>query len=915
MHKELLPNTTLAHYRIVSKLGEGGMGEVYRARDTRLDREVALKILPAAVAANQDRMDRFVREAKSAAAFSHPNIAQIFEIGEEDGTRYIAMEYVEGETIRELVTRRKLEIKRSIELATEVASGLAAAHKQGVIHRDIKPENLIATSGNKVKILDFGLAKLIQSHNEIEGLSQLSTALLPSSSATETAPGVVMGTVSYMSPEQARGETLDPRTDIFSLGVVLYEMVTATRPFTGNSAIDTLHAILNVNPKPITELSSQAPPQLEDILEKALAKDRIDRYQHAGDFELDLRRLKNALQSNSLRSLRSQPVVKQNPQTFIPRFWLAASIGLLLLSTVAIGAWYLGYLTAPKAMGIGLERVTFTPLTTDPGYEGEPSFSPDGQTIAYVSDRTGNFEIFLKQVSGGPDINLTNNAADDAQPAFSPDGKQIAFVSTRSGTSSLLYYGYDLPLMGGDIWIMPALGGSPRRIAEAGNFPTWLPDGSGLVYTSGPQRRQKIFTVTASGGEPKEIPVTFSASEPPPRFLLYPSYSSDNDWILFVVDSVAAHSIYVVSAQGGEPQRLALGRKPVWAANSGAIIYTNDEPGKNHSLWQVPFDSVKGKVAGSAGPLTVGRGHDTQATVSRDGGSIVFTALQVSFNLEGVTFDSEQGRLTGEPKSITDGSDVIYFFTPSPDNRSIAFESHRGASSHIWRVDRGSIRVQLTNDPSYDDHWPRWSPDGRSIAFIRKRSRAGQANSDVWVMAADGANPQLVIEKAASFSLAWTPDSRGLVYFSQGDNQIHFFDLSSKTARQLTNEQNISFVPTISPDGKWLIFQSTRAGNVDIRAVPIGGGESRSVVSTSHQDFHPFVSPSGRWLYFQLDHKNICRVPGPTQDWRLSAPERVTNFPESGLFLEDPQISLDGREFLYSRGRITGDLWLMSLGE
>ena len=892
------------------------MGEVYLAQDTKLDRKVALKILPADVASNRDRMERFVREAKSAAALNHANIAHIFEIGEADGLRYISMEYVEGETLRELLSRRKIELKRAVEFAAQVASALASAHKAGVIHRDIKPENLLATASDKVKVLDFGLAKLVDKQSDPDGLSQLSTAYLPSGPGNETTPGVIMGTVSYMSPEQARGEKLDHRTDIFSLGVVLYEMVTSARPFRGKSAIDTLHAIVNVEPTPITQLNSQLPPELEDLLGKALAKDLAERYQHAGDFEIDLRRFKRALDSGSLISSRTQVVAGSSEPKLTRKSWVAAVTGiLLLLGAVAAGSWYLGRSSTPAAKRLELERMTLTPLTTDRGYEGEPSFSADGQTVAYVSDRTGNFEVFLKQVSGGPDINLTNNSADDAQPAFSPDGKQIAFVSTRSGDTSLLYFGYDLPLMGGDIWVMPALGGSARRIAERGNFPSWSSDGSGVVYTSGPQRRQKIFRVAASGGEPREVPITFSAGEPPPRFLLYPSYSSDGSWIMFVVDSVASHAIYVVKAEGGEPRRIAVGRSPVWGANSRTIIYTNDELGKNHSLWQIPFDVTDGKVLGAAEPLTVGRGHDTHATVSRDGKLIVFTALQISFNVEALPFDDEQGRVLGEPKPITDGSDVIYFISPSPDNRSIAFESHRGTSSHIWRLDRGANLVQLTSDPTYDDHWPRWSPDGRTIAFIRKPAKAGQAESNVWVMAADGANPQLTIEKAAYFSLSWTPDSSGLVYFSLIDNQIHLFDLSARSSRRLTDEQNISFVPTVSPDGKWLIFQSTLAGNIDIRAVMIAGGEARDVVKTIHHDFHPFVSASGRWLYFQSDHKNISRVPGPAQDWRASEPEKVTNLPESGLFLEDPQFSRDGRELLYSRGRITGDLWLMDLGK
>ncbi len=265
-------------------------------------------------------------------------------------------------------------------------------------------------------------------------------------------------------------------------------MVTGERPFRGKSAIDTLHAIINVEPPPATQLNPELAPELTDILAKALAKDPGERYQHSGDFELDLRRFKRALETNSLISAQAQRVVAPAElRKSINARWLI--IGAVALFGVAALAWLIGHASAPRKMGINLESVTLTPLTTDPGYEGEPTFSPDGETIAYVSDRTGNFEIFLKQISGGPDINITNNKADDVQPAFSPDGKQIAFVSTRSSSSNLLYPGVDFSLLGGDIWVMPALGASARRIAESGNFPSWSPDGRTIIYTRGTSSR------------------------------------------------------------------------------------------------------------------------------------------------------------------------------------------------------------------------------------------------------------------------------------------------------------------------------------------------------------------------------------------------------------------------------------------
>ena len=901
---------TIAHYQIRSVLGEGGMGKVYLAHDTKLDRKVALKILPLESAANAESMRRFTQEAKTAAALHHPNIAQIFEIGEHDNTRYIAMEFVAGDTLRTLLSRRRIDLKRGLEWCAQVAAGLSAAHTQGVIHRDIKPENLVVTPTGQVKILDFGLAKLMDKQTDAGAANELTTRYMHSDNQANTVPGVIIGTVSYMSPEQASGEKVDQRTDIFSLGVVVYEIVTNERPFKGKTIIDTLHAILNQEPLSATQSNPQLPLELEDILAKALAKEPSERYQHAGDFEIDLRRLKRAIESNTLTSTKTT-AVRQRRAAF-PLSW--AVLGATLIAASAVAGWWLGNSKGGPSSVQSLATVSLTPLTADPGYEGEPTFSPDGQTIAYVSDRSGNFEIFLKQITGGPDLNLTNNGADDVQPAFSPDGKQIAFVSTRSSSSNLLYPGVDYSLLGGDIWVMSALGGSARRIAESGNFPSWSSDGSTIIYTRGTAWFQpKMRRVSAQGGEPQDIPITFAAGEPLQPFWLYPSYSSDKRWIAFE----AGDYIFVVNAEGGEAKRIVKGKRPVWSADSQAIIYSNTELGKNLSLWRVPFSLTDGVVSGSAEPLTVGRGRDIQAAVSRDGKMIAYAAQELAFNAEILPFDAEQGRQMGPPQPVTFGSNSIYFLSFSPDGRSIVFENHLGQNAHIWRVDIGSTPVQLTSDAKSNDTVPRWSPDGQTIAFIRRSADESQSSQPVaaglWLISADGANPHQLIENAANPK--WLPDGRAILYGAvvEGRTQLFLFDLTAKSSHRLTSEVGTVPVSAFSPDGKWLIHQSNASGNIDLRALPLAGGESRFVVATPHQDYHPFVSPTGKWLYFQLDHKNIYRVPGPAQDWRKAEPEKVTNFPESGLFLEDPQISRDGRQLLYSKGRITADIWMMNL--
>ncbi|HET9532661.1 MAG TPA: protein kinase, partial [Blastocatellia bacterium] len=899
---ESLVGRSIGPYKVIDQIGRGGMGEVYLADDSRLGRKVAIKLLPAAFSNDKDRLRRFVQEARAASALNHPNIITIHEVGQAAAAHYIVTEYIEGETLREQIRRGRLSLVAALDVARQVASALEAAHAAGIVHRDIKPENVMLRRDGLVKVLDFGLAKLTAPR----GVETDETT----AQQLRTKTGAVMGTVAYMSPEQANGQEVGHQTDIFSLGVVLYEMLAEQRPFQGKSGVDILHAIIHEEPLPVVKLNPRLPAEADDILSKALAKELNERYRHAGDFDLDLRRLKRAVESNSLTSAR--PSAGQQVMWASGRAKLIwATVGMLVIGLSILAGWWLGRPGETPGRAVSLENVILTPLTTDPGYEAEPTLSPDGETVAYVSDRTGNFEIFLKQVSSGPEVNLTNDPADDVQPAFSPDGRQIAFVSSRSGSSDLYYPGYDLPPMGGDIWVMSALGGAARRVGERGNFPSWSPDGSAILYSSGPQFAQKIYRVSAQGGEPREIALKFKPDTGTPRFILYPSYSSDEQWIVFEADNtgIGSRVIYAVRAEGGDIEQIAVGQHPVWSADSRAVIYSNGEPGKNFDLWQVPFLTEQGRVSGRPEPLTVSHGRHTHATVSRDGRQIAFAALEISSNAEALAIDAEAGRVQGRPQPITSGSRVTYYQSFSTDGRAVAFEARQGTGSDLWRVDRGGAPVQLTADPDFADTLPRWSPDGRTIAFNRRPIKAPLEATSLWLMAEDGGNPHLLIERAGFFT--WMPDSRGILYLSRVDSQLYFFDLATRSERRLTNEPKIVGPMITSPDGQWVIFQSVRSGSIDLLAMPIAGGDVRTAVATLRQDNHPFVSPSGRWLYFESDHKNLWRVPGPAQSWRQAEPVKVTNFPESGLFIEDSQISRDGRWLLYSRVRIKADIWIM----
>ena len=562
-----MTGTTIAHYRLLERLGKGGMGEVYRARDTKLSRDVALKILPPDFASDRERVSRFQREARAASALNHPHIVSIHDSGEADSICYIAMELVDGVPLTEWVRSERPDLRRLLTVFRQIADALAVAHEAGIVHRDLKPGNLLVTRQGYVKVVDFGAAKIMERPADAD---------VTLSGTVETETGALIGTLAYMSPEQARGQSIDCRSDLFSLGAVLYEAFAGKRPFDAGNNLDTLHAIAHADPPSLLISAPHLPRDLEWVVEKALARNRDERYQSARELAADLSRVMRRLELPLTKPESQQPGSR--------RFsfgWLAAGalLGAAVIATI---------LLLPPARPVPTIEPQMQALTSDPGYEGEPTFSPDGRNLAYVSDRTGSFEIFLRQVSGGPDVNLTQNAANDVQPAFSPDGKDIAFVSDRSGLP-LRYPSPDSEILGGEIYVMPALGGMPRRVT-AGNCPSWSPDGKKIVFVFGPWFERKLYWVEASGGDPHPIPVTLDsavkAGRPGSTLDMYhPAYAPDARWIAFDTQQ----NVFVVPAEGGQAVRIAQGHHPAWMAHPPAIAYASSEPGRQRYSLAPPW--------------------------------------------------------------------------------------------------------------------------------------------------------------------------------------------------------------------------------------------------------------------------------------------------------------------------------------
>ena len=499
----------IAHYEIIRSLGSGGMGEVYLAQDTKLRRKVALKLLPAELVANEERLQRFEQEARAASALNHPNILTIYEIGTHDGLSFIATEFIDGLTWRDKLRDAALSLGEILDVTSQVALALSAAHQAGIVHRDIKPENVMLRGDGIVKVLDFGLAKTGQSSG-LTSLSEMPTRMV------ETSPGVVMGTVKYMSPEQARGKDVDARSDIWSLGVMLYEALAGRPPFAGETPNDVIAAILMTEPPPLQQSAPNLPDELQRIIRKSLTRERDNRYQTARDLMIDLKELQQDLDVQSAierrggsisgsaslatSSLSSEPATlaaASGPTSLLAQIKKHQTGVFALTALFAIVLAGVAYVFRPREIPSQLpptQRI-LSRLTFDPGLQSEPTWSPDGHFIAYSSDRSGNFDIWVQPVGEGNPVQVTKSTAHDWQPDWSSDGKRMVFRSERDG---------------GGLFVTPApTGGNERKISSFGYRPSWSPDGTQVLFYSANLQNTpsppKLYLVGMDGGPPREV--------------------------------------------------------------------------------------------------------------------------------------------------------------------------------------------------------------------------------------------------------------------------------------------------------------------------------------------------------------------------------------------------------------------------
>ena len=875
---ETLAGRAFGHYAVERLLGSGGMGEVYLARETRLDRRVALKILPPHFCADAERAERFKREAQALSALNHPNLVTVHEVGELGGLAFIAMEFVEGRTLRSLL-KDGLRLKDALAFACQIAEALAAAHRAGVVHRDVKPDNVIVRPDGYAKLLDFGLAKLTEPREPA------------AADAAQTRAGTAMGTLAYMSPEQAAGETIDHRTDVWSLGVVLYEMATGRKPFDAGSRRATVNAILSGEPASASSLDPSLPADLDLMLDKALDKDRDLRYQSAADFRADLRRLLRSIESATV-STRGRATAKSAaaPTPRRRRTLLAAAAAVSALAVCA-AVWF--YSRPPSSPAPDWARATRVQLTDQPGTEFFPTISPDGRSFVYASRVNGSWDLFLQRVGGKNATPLTpGTPSDEIQPAFSPSGDRIAFLSNREPAG---------------IYVMEATGENPRFVTSGGQHPSWSPDGKEIVYSTAGQDAPYTRTITPSalwivdvGTGARRLLTQTDAVQP--------SWSPNGHRVAFWFNppNVGRSVVATVASGGGEvvavTKDASTNWNPVWSPDGKFLYFASDRSG-NMSFWRVRVDEETGRVLGEPDAVSTPSPYSRHLSLSRDGRRLLYVQTSQQSNVRAVRFNPQAEKTAGEPFWVTRGDRQIARPELSPDGTRFVVRVARRSQDDIAVVNRdGTGWRDLTSDESFD-RYPRWSPDGRRVAFASDRG----GHYEIWTLDIEGTNLRQLTsgsERGASFPL-WSPDGRQILFQHNSVNAVIDADKdwTQQTPRFLpAPEGRADFVAwDWSPDGRKLAVTFVR---------PRPGVGYYSLAEHRYER----VTDAGSYPMWLSDSRRVVYAAGGKAYLADTLTKRVREIFDAGEErIRSVGIARDDRLLYFTIHESESDIWLLDL--
>jgi Tol biopolymer transport system component len=867
----------------VAAIGQGGMGEVYRARDSRLGRDVALKLLPDNLAADPDRRARFDREARALAALNHPGIVTIYSADVDHGRPFLIMELVEGRPLADLIPRHGLPLERLLAIASQIASAVAAAHRGGIVHRDLKPANVMVGPKDFVKVLDFGLAKLR------ETLDEHAETVLPTRDIT--GEGRILGTVDYMSPEQADGRPIDARSDIFSLGVMVYEMASGERPFKGVTTLSVLSAILKDSPKPLGEINPATPRDLARIVRRCLSKDPDDRYQSAVDLRSDLDDLRHSLAPGA----GNTAPVSVSKGSWAWRPWLAG----VACGGAAVAATALA-LSAPDGVPAAIPSLTFSRLTLLEGVTREPMISPDGRWVVYVSDISGNPDIYLQSTTGQTLINLTKDSrAADRMPAFSPDGDSIAFRSERDG---------------GGLFVMGRTGESVRRLTKAGFNPSWFPDGQRIVFTSSQVAEveargagvSELWVVDVKGGEPQRLMAGDAVQpsvSPNGRRIAYWALPTNEQRTSF---TSGVRDIWTVAADGSNPVQTttspAFDWNPIWAPDGRWLYFLSNRSG-SMNLWRVAIDEDSGVPAGAPQPLTAPASYVSHFSLSADGRYGAYATKLVTRNLARIRFDSAVGAVQGLVEPLTTGAREFGGFDLSPDGRLLVMSTnHRQQMDLFVANSDGSALRNLTNDAPRD-RGAFWASDGR-ILFYSDR----EGPDEIWSINPDGSElRQVTLTEGVRLQPVSSPDGSKLV--ASGGNWrlfVHDSKDSSVAAVELPRfpdalraEGGGSTLVEWSPDGRHLTGTNGTGGIAWLYSF-----DTKKYAKVAE-------NLSGERVEWLPDRRRMIAA----REGRLYILDTATGEARllleiPGEILDRPRLSPDGSSLYFVRGEQSGDVWI-----
>ena len=862
----LTAKTKLGPYEVLGPLGAGGMGEIYRAHDPRLGREVAIKILPASFCRDAERLRRFEQEARAAGALNHPNILAVYDVGTHDGAPYLVTELLEGLTLRDRLRDGPLSIHKAIDYAVQIAQGLAAAHEKGIVHRDLKPDNVFITSDGRAKILDFGLAKLSEPEAHDKTVTHLDLG-------PQTAEGVMLGTAGYMSPEQVRGQKADRRSDIFSFGVMLYEMLSGQRAFHRSTGADTASAILKEEPADLLAAGRNIPMTLDRIVRHCLEKNPEERFQSARDLAFHL---------ESMSTVSDSGVAAQAFQTKAPSRlgWILAGLAIAILGGLAFFWW------SRSSAASGPASISFLRLSDFAGIEDTPAFSPDGKSVAFVSDSTGSRQVWIRLLAGGPPLQVTRGDGDHLNPRWSQD------------SASILYY--TPPPEGetqGTLWEISALGGAARRLGSALSGADTSHDGKHLAFFRLNGTQMELVNSNRDGSDPKVVSsaaATFSYRwarwSPDDKMIAY--LHSRENW---------ADDAYVVAASGGTPRQITkdttLMSGLAWTPDGKRLVYGS---ARGSTLLYLPTLHLWSIAISGGEPqqLTFGETSDENPDLDASG-RIVLSRKRMQFDIWKIPTGPDPIGNVRQAVRITHQTGQVQTPSLDPTDHEMVYLSDNGGHGNLWiqQLSTGENRqITFEKDPKVVMGVPVWSPDGKFITFASNEPGSSGRGIRYWLIRPDGSDLHVAIPLGTW--VTWSRDSKWLYYCESSPVQETASRRLMKVAvaggQPIVVRTDNGRGPAVAPDGSALYYVVPLLnlnGSLDyeLRVARPEDGTSTLLARISGkrlplwQGLHPVISNDGKRLAFPLDDDIGTNLwSASTTDGKLT---RITDFGQKRTFI------------------------------